>query len=102
MATYKHRLVVLEYWRSRLFPRDLVYYRRVDSGSGGGVNWALPEVAAPAEFAAILADLKMRYGAPRREIVQGQYGSKSRLIWNTRNRFVIRPAQWQKYSQSVE
>jgi hypothetical protein len=80
---------VVEYWRSRLLPRQVVYWRRADS------EYLVPDCGSPSDAARMLQYVRAQYGRPvAREVVRTRYGKLTRLTFaKTRKVFRTQPVR---------
>ena len=78
-------MLIVEYWRSRLFPRELAYVKAQRVGlAGHGNGHKLPDIYETERLAAILRGVDLRYGPPERESVVGRWGMVTRLVFKAR------------------
>lgn len=84
-------MLVIEFWRSRLFPSDLAYMRKA-------IYNDVPDAYTIPELARILADLHAKYGTPQRQ-VRHRNGRIVRISFAARARV---GAKWRNYAASKE
>lgn len=79
-------MLIVEYWRSRLFPRELAYVKAQRVGLGGhGNGHKLPDIYEPERLARILRGIDLKYGPAERELVVGHWGMVTRLVFKARD-----------------
>ncbi len=93
------RPLIVEFWRSRLYPRDLVYMRTMRMAGDGSIWAVIPDPYAPDQLARILAGMHTRYGAPKRQVRQGQ-GRIVRLLFDAQTR--TPGGCWRNYTKRRE
>jgi hypothetical protein len=80
------KIRTMQYWRSRLFPAELCYYR-VITNYGAIIS---PEPCTPEELAALIYRLNDAHGTPKRRVRQGRFGEIRELVYLVRGRFITR------------
>ncbi len=90
-------MLVIEFWRSRLFPSDLAYMRSMQS-SGHHGYFGLPDAYTIPDLARVLAALRARHGTPRRQVRQG-WGRVVRISFDARP---VIGSQWRNYQRREE
>lgn len=87
-------MLVVEFWRSRLFPSDLAYMRSVRPSGG----YVLPDAYTVGALARILADLHSRHATSQRQVRQG-CGRIVRISFDARPK--VGPL-WRNYAERQE
>lgn len=81
----------VEYWRSRIAPREVVYWRYVNHN---GQRYT-PDCGKPGDLALLILKARAEYGAPQRTVRPGVGGPIVVLTFRTDRRdFRFRPGAW--------